>query len=63
MRKKVAIIGAGHVGESTAMYLAEKNICDIVMVDIIEDMPKGKALDLAQAGPIRGYDVSIRWYQ
>jgi malate dehydrogenase len=59
MRKKVAIIGAGHVGESTAMYLAEKNICDIVMVDILEDMPKGKALDLAQAGPIRGYDVSI----
>ncbi|HBZ00853.1 MAG TPA: malate dehydrogenase [candidate division Zixibacteria bacterium] len=59
MRKKVAIIGAGHVGESTAMYLAEKNICDIVLVDIIEDMPKGKALDLAQAGPIRNYDVSI----
>jgi malate dehydrogenase len=59
MRRKVAIIGAGHVGESTAFYLAEKNICDIVMVDIIEDMPKGKALDLAQAGPIRGYDVSV----
>jgi malate dehydrogenase len=59
MRKKVAIIGAGHVGESTALYLAEKNICNIVLVDIIEDMPKGKALDLAQAGPIRGHDVSI----
>ncbi len=59
MRKKVAIIGAGHVGESTAMYLAEKNICDVVLVDIIEDMPKGKALDLSQAGPIRNYDVSI----
>jgi malate dehydrogenase len=59
MRKKVAVIGAGHVGESTALYLAEKNICDVVMIDIIEDMPKGKALDLAQAGPIRGYDVKV----
>jgi len=59
MRKKVAVIGAGHVGECTAMYLAERNICDIVLVDIIEDMPKGKALDLAQAGPIRNYDASI----
>jgi len=59
MRRKVAVIGAGHVGESTAMYLAERNFCDVVMVDIIEDMPKGKALDLAQAGPIRGYDGVI----
>jgi malate dehydrogenase len=59
MRKKVAVIGAGHVGESTAMYLAERNICDITLVDIIEDMPKGKALDLAQAGPIRNYDAAI----
>ncbi|OGC95694.1 MAG: malate dehydrogenase [candidate division Zixibacteria bacterium RBG_16_53_22] len=59
MRKKVAVIGAGHVGECTAMYLAERNICDIVLVDIIEDMPKGKALDLAQAGPIRNYDAGI----
>ena len=59
MRKKVAVIGAGHVGECTAMYLAERNICDIVLVDIIEDMPKGKALDLAQAGPIRNYDAKI----
>jgi malate dehydrogenase len=41
------------------MYLAERNICDIVLVDIIEDMPKGKALDLAQAGPIRNYDAKI----
>jgi malate dehydrogenase len=59
MRKKVTVVGAGHVGESVTMYLAEKNICDIVMVDIIEDMPKGKALDLSQAGPIRNYDVSV----
>ncbi|PJA27592.1 MAG: malate dehydrogenase [candidate division Zixibacteria bacterium CG_4_9_14_3_um_filter_46_8] len=59
MRKKVGIIGGGHVGECTAMYLAEKNIADIVLVDIIEDMPKGKGLDLLQAGPLRGYDCMV----
>jgi malate dehydrogenase len=59
MRKKVTVIGAGHVGECTAMYLAEKNICDITLIDIIEDMPKGKGLDLSQAGPIRNYETVI----
>lgn len=59
MRKKVVIVGAGHVGESCAMYLAQTNLCDITVIDIIEDMPKGKALDLAQAGPIVGYDCKI----
>jgi len=41
------------------MYLAEKNICEITIIDIIEDMPMGKALDLSQAGPIRGYETTI----
>ncbi len=59
MRKKVTVIGAGHVGECTAMYLAQKNICDIVVIDIIEDMPMGKTLDLSQAGPVVGYDVKL----
>lgn len=59
MKKKVTIVGAGHVGESCAMYLAEKNICDITVIDIIEDMPQGKSLDLSQAGPIVGYDCKI----
>jgi len=59
VRKKVTIVGAGHVGESCAMYLAEKNICDIIVLDIIQDMPQGKALDLSQAGPIAGYDVRV----
>lgn len=59
MRKKVTIIGAGHVGECTAMYLAEKNICDITLIDVIEDMPKGKGLDLCQAGPIRNYETVV----
>lgn len=59
MRPKVTVIGAGHVGECTAMYLAEKNICEITLIDIIEDMPKGKGLDLSQAGPIRNYETVI----
>jgi malate dehydrogenase len=59
MRAKVGIIGAGHVGECTAMYLAERNIADIMLIDIIEDMPKGKGLDLTQAGPIRDYDCMV----
>ncbi len=59
MRKKVTIVGAGHVGESCAVYLAEKNICDITVIDIIEDMPQGKSLDLSQAGPIVGYDCKV----
>jgi len=60
MRPKVTVIGAGHVGESTAMYLAEKNICEVTLIDIVEDMPQGKALDLSQAGPIRGYETAIK---
>ena len=54
MNKKIAVIGAGNVGASCAMYLAEANFADIVLVDIIPDMPKGKGLDLTQAGPVRG---------
>ncbi len=59
MRPKVAVIGAGHVGECTAMYLAEKNICDITIIDVIEDMPMGKGLDLSQAGPVHNYEAKI----
>ncbi|MBD3383168.1 MAG: malate dehydrogenase, partial [candidate division Zixibacteria bacterium] len=59
MRKKVSVIGAGNVGASCAMYLANRNIADVVLVDIIEDMPAGKALDLTQAGPLVGYDIWV----
>ena len=59
MRPKVSVIGAGHVGECTAMYLAEKNICDITIIDIVEDMPMGKGLDLSQAGPVHCYESKI----
>jgi len=60
MRRKVSVIGAGNVGASCAMYLASRNICDVVLVDIIEDMPAGKALDLSQAGPLLGYDNFVK---
>jgi malate dehydrogenase len=59
MRKKVTVVGAGMVGATTAQYLAQRNIADIVLVDIVEDMPQGKALDLAQAGPVIGYNSSV----
>ncbi|MCD6291610.1 MAG: malate dehydrogenase [Anaerolineae bacterium] len=60
-RNKISIIGAGHVGTTTAAWLAEREVGDIVLVDIpaTGDMPKGKALDLTEAGPIWGYDTQI----
>lgn len=59
MNKKVGIIGAGNVGASCAQYMAEANIADVVLLDIIEGIPQGKALDLTQAGPVRGYNASV----
>ena len=59
MNKKIAVIGAGNVGATTAMYLAEANFADVVMVDIVEGMPQGKGLDLSQAGPVRGYNSMV----
>ncbi len=59
MNKKIAVIGAGNVGASVAMYLAEANFADIILVDIVEGMPQGKGLDLSQAGPVRGYNAMV----
>lgn len=59
MRPKVTVVGAGMVGATTAQYLAERNIADVVLIDIVENLPQGKALDLAQAGPVIGYGVSV----
>src|SRR3972149_152215 len=58
-RPKVSIIGAGAVGTATAHWLAQKSIADIVLTDIIEGLPEGKALDIQQAGPIAGFDVRL----
>ncbi len=58
--KKVSVIGGGgNVGASAGMYLAERGICDVLLVDIAEGVPIGKGLDLAQAGPVRGYDAKV----
>lgn len=56
---KVSIIGAGMTGSTTAHWLAEREIADIVLVDIVEGMPQGKALDMQEAMPIIGKDVSV----
>jgi malate dehydrogenase len=59
MNKKVTVVGAGNVGAACAQYLAEANFCDVVLIDVVDGLPQGKALDLTQAGPVRGYDVRI----
>jgi malate dehydrogenase len=59
MRQKVTIVGVGMVGGATAQYLAKKDYCDIVLLDVVEGLPQGKALDLHEAGPIEGFDGRI----
>jgi malate dehydrogenase len=56
---KVTIIGAGQTGATTAHWLAEREIADLVLVDIVEGMPQGKALDMMEAMPVIGSDVKI----
>ena len=58
-RPKITVVGAGNVGGSVAQRLAEKNCYDIVIVDIVEGLPQGKALDLVQAGAVCGYDSQV----
>lgn len=59
MRNKVSIVGAGMTGSTTAHWLAEREIADITLVDIVEGMPQGKALDLFEALPIVGKDAQV----
>ncbi len=59
IRKKVTVVGAGFVGASTAMALAQQNLTDVVLTDIIEGMPQGKALDIREAGPLIGSDAEV----
>jgi len=60
MRKKITVVGAGNVGATLAHRLADKQLADIVLIDILEGIPQGKGLDLLQAGPIEGYDVKVK---
>jgi malate dehydrogenase len=59
MRKKVTVVGAGNVGATAAQRLAEKSVADVVLIDIVEGMPQGKALDLMEAGPVEKHDYKI----
>src|SRR2546430_16811418 len=59
MRRKVTVVGGGNVGATTAQRLAERDYADVVLVDIVEGMPQGKALDLNQSGPVVGYEPNI----
>jgi malate dehydrogenase len=59
MRRKITVVGAGNVGATTAQRLAERDYADVVLVDIVEDMPQGKALDMNQAGPVVGYEPNV----
>jgi malate dehydrogenase len=58
-RKKVSIVGAGNVGATAGQRIVDKELADVVLIDIIEGVPQGKALDLAESGPIEGYDSRL----
>jgi malate dehydrogenase len=60
MDRKITVIGAGNVGATTAQRLAEKQIGDVVLIDIAEGLPQGKALDLAEAAPIEKHDACLQ---
>lgn len=59
MRNKITVVGAGNVGANCALRIAEKGLADVVLVDVVEGVPQGKALDLLESGPVQGYDVTI----
>ena len=59
MDKKITVIGAGHVGATAAQRAAEKELADVVLIDIIEGVPQGKALDLTEAAPIEKHDAQL----
>ena len=58
-RPKVTVIGAGMVGGTTAQMVAQRDYADVVLIDIVEGLPQGKALDLLEAGPVLGYDAMV----
>lgn len=58
-RKKITVVGAGHVGAHCALWAATKELGDVVLVDIADGLPQGVALDLSEAGPVEGFDSNI----
>jgi malate dehydrogenase len=59
MRKKVTVVGAGNVGANCALRIADRELADVVLVDVVEGVPQGKGLDLLESGPVQGYDVMV----
>src|SRR5512137_1497035 len=59
MNHKVTVFGAGFVGSTTAQRIAEKELADVVMIDIIEGMPQGKALDMMESACLEGFDAKV----
>ncbi len=59
MRTKVTVIGAGNVGATAAQRIVEQELADVVMVDVVEGVPQGKALDMYQSGPVEGFDMKV----
>ena len=62
-RNKITVVGAGNVGATAAHWIASKELADVVLVDIVEGVPQGKALDLAETAPIEGFDVNLKGAQ
>src|SRR5690349_23969202 len=62
-RNKIALIGAGNIGGTLAHLAAAKELGDIVLFDVVEGVPEGKALDLAQCGPVEGFDAALKGTQ
>jgi len=58
-RKKITVIGGGNVGATCALRIADKELADVVLVDVVEGVPQGKGLDIAQSGPVQGYDINV----
>lgn len=59
MRRKVTVIGAGNVGATAAQRIAEKELADVVLVDVLDGVPQGKGLDMLQSGAVEGFDVRV----
>jgi len=59
LRKKVTVVGAGNVGANCALRIADQELADVVLVDVVEGVPQGKGLDLLESGPVQGYDVTV----
>ena len=62
-RNKIALIGAGNIGGTLAHLAAARELGDIVLFDVVEGVPEGKALDLAQCGPVEGFDAKLQGSQ